>query len=368
MNEIKVKKRWAMRFLLLLLGLIVGALACEAMLRIGMFSPLIKRHPALPSPNHPQYLFMPDPDAGYTLRPYFTGVDENFFGDFRAEVIINHMGFRDNGTEAKVRGDRFRILMLGDSLTYGEGVSYEHAYPALVEKALISRNVNTQVINGAVPGYGLYQMFARLKTRFDAVTPHMVTAAWAPHLYHRETMPFEYLNGYLVETTKLDQARPVGDNIFYTKYRRGSLAERVDLWLQSHSFVRFLIKYNRLWGFVTIERMSKFAQMRDRVRRPLTLPPIYLKKPMESVIQMADYCHQRNAKFVLIIIHPSRENARQITQYCGQREIPVLCLVQSEYLGDLELYEVLFDHDAHFNETGNRLIAENIASFIMGLK
>jgi lysophospholipase L1-like esterase len=368
MNEIKVKKRWAKRFLLLLLGLIVGALACEAVLRTVMFSPIIKRHPALPGANHPRYLFMPDPDAGYTLRPYFTGVDENFFGDFRAKVIINNMGFRDNRREAKVNMNRFRILMLGDSLTFGEGVSYENSYPALVERALISRHVNAQVINGAVPGYGLAQMFERLKTRFDAVTPHMVTAAWAPHLFHRETMPFQYMNGYLVESTKLDQARPVGDNIFYTKYRRGSLAEGVDLWLQSHSFVRFFIKYDRLWGLFTIEHATKFAQMRGRTRQPLTLPPIYLKKPMESVIRMADYCHQRNATFLLIIINPSLENARQITQYCGQRGIPVRCLVPSEYLGDLEPYEVVFDHDAHFNETGNRLIAENVASFIISLK
>ena len=71
----------------------------------------------------------------------------------------------------------FRVLSLGDSITFGWGVRYEEAYPTLLagllREALPGREVH--VLNAACSGYSIHQGFAMLRRRGLKYRPDVVT-------------------------------------------------------------------------------------------------------------------------------------------------------------------------------------------------
>ena len=56
-----------------------------------------------------------------------------------------------------------RIIALGDSLTEGFGIMKEEAYPYLLQKKLLNKGFDVQVINGGVSGSTSASSYSRLK-------------------------------------------------------------------------------------------------------------------------------------------------------------------------------------------------------------
>lgn len=93
-------------------------------------------------------------------------LNENYSGWFAGvPVKINSLGLRDpREYDLAKKPNTFRILMLGDSVTFGHGSVYEHTYPYLVEQRLKAwrPEIDWQVWNAAVPGYNTSQELAHL--------------------------------------------------------------------------------------------------------------------------------------------------------------------------------------------------------------
>jgi hypothetical protein len=91
---------------------------------------------------------------------------ENYDGWFAGvPVHINHLGLRDpREYELAKHPNTFRILVLGDSVTFGHGSRYETTYPYLLEQRLRAwrSEIDWQVWNAAVPGYNTSQELAQL--------------------------------------------------------------------------------------------------------------------------------------------------------------------------------------------------------------
>jgi hypothetical protein len=94
--------------------------------------------------------YISDPELGQRLAPNYDGW---FAG---VPVHINSLGFRDTREYSldKPPGT-FRILVLGDSVTFGHGALPDTTYPFLLEQRLKQwrPDVNWQVWNLGVPGY-----------------------------------------------------------------------------------------------------------------------------------------------------------------------------------------------------------------------
>jgi lysophospholipase L1-like esterase len=91
-------------------------------------------------------------------------------------VRINALGFRDprDYSLAKPPGT-FRILVLGDSVTFGHGAVYDTTYPYLLETKLKAwrPDVRWEVWNLGVPGYNTAQELAYLRQIGAAATPDL---------------------------------------------------------------------------------------------------------------------------------------------------------------------------------------------------
>lgn len=120
-------------------------------------------------------LFLVDPVRGQRFAPNYTGW---FAG---VPVRINNLGFRDSRDYALAKEPRtFRIVVLGDSVTFGHSSVYEHTYPFLLEQHLQRwrPDVDWQVWNVAVPGYNTSQELAHLKEIGPTFKPDLVVVGF----------------------------------------------------------------------------------------------------------------------------------------------------------------------------------------------
>ncbi len=115
--------------------------------------------------------FVSDPERFEQLAPDYDGW---FAG---VPVHINNLGFRDTRDYSLDKGPHtFRILFLGDSVTFGHGSVYEHTYPYLLEQRLKAwkPEVAWQVWNLGAPGYNTSQELTTLLRFGGSYRPDLV--------------------------------------------------------------------------------------------------------------------------------------------------------------------------------------------------
>ena len=144
--------------------------------------------------------FESDPMRRQRLAPNYTGW---FAG---VPVHINSLGFRDEREYSLVKGPTtFRILVLGDSVTFGHGSVGEHTYPFLFEQKLKAwrPDVDWQVWNMGVPGYNTSQELAYLLQVGPAYHPDLVVLGFFENdLIQNDDVPSTVQNNTMVSVLK----------------------------------------------------------------------------------------------------------------------------------------------------------------------
>jgi len=133
------------------------------------------------------------PDLIYELRPGLERVD--YVG---AAVSTNADGFRRTTPTGPATDTTYRVLGLGDSVMFGQGVSDGREYLGRLEKNLQRDDPSRdwQLLNAAVPGYNTAQQVAYLKARGLAFEPDLVLVGFVsndvnlPSFLNRARDPF----------------------------------------------------------------------------------------------------------------------------------------------------------------------------------
>jgi lysophospholipase L1-like esterase len=117
--------------------------------------------------------YQPNASLGYVLRPSWSGVHETH--EFRTPVRINDRGLRreENTPERKPAGTR-RVLVLGDSLTFGIGVPNDELFTDQIERRLRAGGAPIDVLNAAVPGYSSDHHLVYLRGRAFDLEPDAI--------------------------------------------------------------------------------------------------------------------------------------------------------------------------------------------------
>lgn len=111
-----------------------------------------------------------------TLSKNHTCTMKGWSGEFNTKATINSLGYRGpEFTLSKLNGVK-RILVLGDSITFGHGVGDGISYPSVLEQLLQEKgHPNIHVINAAyASGFSPDSYYLYLKSRGLALAPDMV--------------------------------------------------------------------------------------------------------------------------------------------------------------------------------------------------
>ena len=220
------RRERALRLASAAIGVAAGLLAGELALRA--WSLATGRNPAqelqrtvqvLPPKPHPTgcavgrqaslgQLVRPSREAGivYELKP---NIETCFYHSL---VHTNSQGLRAPSDFARPKPkDVFRILLLGDSQTFGWGVDHEQTYGAVLERTLNARpkkKRRVEVVNTGVPGYNAAQEAEVLRLRGLSFEPDCVFVLFigndfgVPFLMLAPPDPLDPRRSYLLATVR----------------------------------------------------------------------------------------------------------------------------------------------------------------------
>lgn len=270
---------------------------------------------------------------------------------YEIEYLINSKGLRDSETTYEKPEGIFRIVLVGDSHTFGYGVPIEKHYSTLLEGYF----KDVEVINMGVDGYGVDQELIYLQLEGFKYEPDLVLA-YVPHFAehrHMHTNRFgKNKPRFLLVDGELELTHyPVVDNV--SLLPQGILRD-FHHWLLEKS-VAYQILQNGILGIVR-QGISQAEQKQQDENNSFNEKFVAEMNELgeELIVAMSEDSLKHGATFVLVTrMDKLQESAleRQVISVNISRSLsnPAFSLP-----GNLK----------HENESGNGVIAWEIAKFL----
>jgi hypothetical protein len=316
------------------------ALGCaEIVLRIAGVGSSRRGSPGFAGGSHPRFLFAPDPERKYVLRRGFRGEEIASSGEFRLAVEIDEQGLRKRTAGPYRPGG---ILAIGDSMTFGEGVKTEEAWPSLLE-----RDLGLPVLNAGVPGYSSAQMAAQLDAWLGRARPRWVllTVQGRAELW-RCKEPLVYKEGFIVVEKYAPRLHLIGENL-YLEPLPGRVLGPLSAQAMGRSVLGRLI-------------LSHWVAPRTRHRPTWT----EYEACFPSFAQIAASAEQAGCALRIVLMDsPSRRMqgaTRELRARLDARRLPVWSL--DDLLAGRDLNALHYPIDGHWNPRGHRAVASALAS------
>ena len=130
--------------------------------------------------------FACDPELGEIPVPGQYGV-RNFPEVYRFTYHNNSLGWRGSQEYLHEKTAGYRVLMLGDSFTYGIGVDDAKTFAASMERDLKDHGLSVEVLNAGCPGKGTDYALKVLQTEGRKFHPDLVVyCAFSAMIYRNE--------------------------------------------------------------------------------------------------------------------------------------------------------------------------------------
>jgi len=179
-----MKKRKKIRDFLLLLGINLLVLL---LLEIFCWIVVPQDKHAINFESVPDYVYRLPPNGAWEGEIFPDEVTTDaFFVNYRT----NERGFRGPAFPDQKTPGRLRVICMGDSHTYGEGVEESETYPSRLEQVLnrATGNRRFEVINMGVPGYSSCQGLLLLEKEVRNLSPDYVVMAYGSNDYYTELL------------------------------------------------------------------------------------------------------------------------------------------------------------------------------------
>lgn len=163
------RRRRLRAFFALSISSLVSLAGAELWCRAKYGIPIREKLPIMP--------IVADARRGYAMIP---GTEHY---SYERPVRVNGLGLRGAEVPGKPEGET-RVLCLGDSTTYGQGLTEDATIPVLLERELArgARPPRTvRAINGGLRGYGTEQEIALLEELGPRIRPDLIVLFWYPN-------------------------------------------------------------------------------------------------------------------------------------------------------------------------------------------
>lgn len=337
------RRRWLARLIVVFFALAVGFGICEIIARMLFGAPLAEQLPLA--------TLQANKTRGWEMAP------NTVHYCYHHRVEVNNLGLRGRNVPAKVPGD-FRVLALGDSMIYGQGVATEETIPAYMEEILRASDPKKygqcHVINAGLRGYSTNQELALLKELGPAISPDVLVLFWFWNDFWESDVP----GSYEILTAKGPVAADIGDKPEgwpLRKWQGKQLLRRSALLCYLHD-----VHKERKISYPSSEMVAQ-----------------ELKKLEGFLGEFDSLARQGNYQLILALApdanslvgdHPDKEVRAQVAQVAAKYGIPIVNLDQS--LSDLyQRTKILpvIPFDSHYTPPANEVMARQVVEEILRL-
>lgn len=250
-------------------------------------------------------------------------------------IGINSQGFRDFEYAINKPADSLRIIVVGDSVTFGDGLSLEDTYVKQLERLLRKAlNKQVEVLNFGASGASTINELELIERKILVYRPDILILQMDPNdsqIIHQIRKRDPYLNKIILELKKNNS--------------------EVCRWLK---YKLEFYKYYRYLKHLTPEEEYNNIAI-----------------PLDGII---DYCKENNIKLAIFSYDPSYRSPtyEKIMLYIMSKKIPLLDLAKTGF-HELSYKDKYVNGavnsggmalDGHPNKNGSRVVAEELASFL----
>ncbi|MDD5178219.1 MAG: SGNH/GDSL hydrolase family protein [Candidatus Nanoarchaeia archaeon] len=347
-------------------------------------------------------------------KDIFTKYDENLVSvnipnaegyycksEFCNYIELNSKGLRDREYDYE-KNNKYRIVVLGDSMMEGLEVSLNDSFQEILENSL---GENYEVINFGVGGYSTDQEYLTLKEEGLKYNPDLVILAFLPINDVRDNYDFGIMpkNYFRIENGALTRENKSVSNNISTEKENGFI--KIKSFISKFKVYSFFVS-----GLTKINFVSEFLMEKGLFKNVHYILVNGKIMPREALIYSEDYnkewqdafdvtkalimetkkiSNENGAEFLLVIL-PDKEQIeveewdlaleeypvmktlsfdlekpnRVLKELCEQNNIDCLFLLddfREVYANGTKLY---YSKDRHWNEEGNKLAADLVISYL----
>lgn len=154
-------------------------------------------------------LYRADADAGWLTKPNLKKRIDLDKPALHFTADTNSLGLRGSTEISPKSADETRVLVLGDSFTWGIGVESTETFPVLLEQRLRARLQRpVTVINGGMPNYGTAQEVGFYRAYGKSLSPDVVVLAYYVNDDGDNATRFVFADGFLWQDPVLFAGHP----------------------------------------------------------------------------------------------------------------------------------------------------------------
>ncbi len=295
--------------------------------------------------------------------------------EYKEQVTTNSQGFRDEEIKPK-KIDVFRIIVVGDSFSFGHGVSTNsNTYPALLEKKLINhtQNPNIEVINMAVKGYSPDQEYRLITSVVFRLKPDMIIWSLSNpgDMYNLTFMPgWQSPWLYRLSQNKLIPYDGRANWMYVARWIKMNTHPRVN----SSYLFNFTVYWISQIPIVSNKPSHKYEELIPQATAKLTTQILDIQKKSSvhrirfvvAVLPYPDIFAKREGTAVGVVSTAHMKAFNDVLNSVQKENIPIVngedVLSNDKTIAWRSLY---FKKDYHPNDTGAALFASFIADRIL---
>ena len=274
--------------------------------------------------------------------------------EFFVEYRISDEGFRDQKNHTKPKApDTARILLLGDSFTFGDGVQYEEIWPVLFEKKLSEKGFEIEVIKAGVPAYDTTKEVLLLERLFPLYEPDIVVLVFLP-------------NDLFTNTPVSLEKSTAEDKTVRKNDEKSSSFNLLTL------YKRLLISHD--WVYSKLYKMTARSQYFNSTPTKTFRDQLVITKDL--LLRALRYCEKRDAELIVLSIPQQFQVLYKANGYNFEntdveiidnelgtfaKEKGIIWISVLDILADFSIKEdtdLYYRLDGHLNSKGNRVVSD----------
>jgi lysophospholipase L1-like esterase len=310
-----------------------------------------------------------------------------YAGEYEGKPVIvrtNESGLRSKYSPEAFREHTHRIIVLGDSFTFGFGVQQESAFPEVTER-LLSTRLNRRdiaVLNAGIVSYSPFLSELLLRRIADEYRPTLV-------VLFLDASDIGDDIGYAREARRNDELVSFDTNAgLRARTYYGGLYELLSPYLQ-YPYLKIANALSGSYDYYTFQLTIGEVTETNRFfiyRHPLEATERYFLDTLENITRVAELAEAAGAPFLLVVTPRFHHWNPEESPDNWERDYSLTEPYQYEYFRFFEQsrerldfdvlnmlpafqatteFPLVFRDDPHWNEKGHAFVAEVLTAYLL---